>query len=171
MHTYQTGQNNRETYKFFFCCGNPIEIKVGTTGIDDIAVTKELIALLHELDDAAVRAGWREEGKHPTVYYGTPEKLECYISDGGSSALADWSTNPERLLFPEDDPAPWIIRLLDRLPGAIELLQPQQQWLVDMVYYDRLKNCEIARIEGVTEAAIRDRLRKICARLRRILSE
>jgi len=170
MRRNKTSENNRETYKYFFSSGKLLaEIKVGMTGSDGVAVTEELIALLHEMDDAEVREVWRI-AKHPTVSYSTPGKLECCISEDRNGALADWSTNPETLLFSEDKPVLWFAYLLDRLPDAIELLLPQQQRLVDMVYYDRLNNCEIARIEGVTESAIRDRLRKIHARLEKILS-
>ena len=171
MRENKTGVNHCETYKYFDCNGRQFaEIRVGTAGTDGKAVTAEHIALLHEMSDAETRAGWREE-KHPTFSYSTTGNLERCVSEDRNTALADWSTNPETVLLSEDNPAPLLVHLLDRLPGAIEQLQPQQQRLIDMVYYDRLNNCEIARMECVTEGAIRDRLRKICARLKKLLSE
>lgn len=58
---------------------------------------------------------------------------------------------------------------LARLMQAMEALSPAQRELVLKVYFEKVRITDIARAEGVTEAAIRNRLKKIYARLRKFL--
>lgn len=71
-----------------------------------------------------------------------------------------------------DDPAAEAVRRADaaRLRRAMEALTPAQRELVRRVYVEEEKLTEIARAEGVSEAAIRNRLKKIYARLKKILN-
>ena len=57
----------------------------------------------------------------------------------------------------------------NRLYQAIQALQPQQQELVQQVYFENRKISDIAQAKGVTEGAVRDRLRKIHERLKKLL--
>lgn len=52
---------------------------------------------------------------------------------------------------------------------AVEYLQPQQKVLIEQIYRERLTITAIARQEGVGESAIRDRLSRIYAQLRKRL--
>lgn len=56
-----------------------------------------------------------------------------------------------------------------RLYSAMEALSPSQRELVKKVYFEERKITDIAREEGVTEAAIRNRLKKIYPRLKKFL--
>lgn len=56
-----------------------------------------------------------------------------------------------------------------RLYSAMEALSPSQRELVQKVYFEERKITDIAREEGVTEAAIRNRLKKIYSRLKKFL--
>ena len=56
-----------------------------------------------------------------------------------------------------------------RLYSAMEALSPSQRELVKKVYFEERKITDIAREEGVTEAAIRNRLKKIYFRLKKFL--
>ena len=56
-----------------------------------------------------------------------------------------------------------------RLHSAMEALSPAQRELVKKVYFEERKITDIAREEGVSEAAIRNRLKKIYSRLKKIL--
>ena len=56
-----------------------------------------------------------------------------------------------------------------RLFSAMEILSPAQRELVEKVYFEERKITDIAREEGVTEAAIRNRLKKIYFRLKKFL--
>lgn len=60
--------------------------------------------------------------------------------------------------------------MLDKLTKAMECLLPQQKELFKKVYLEKRSNTDIATEEGVTEAAIRGRLKKLQERLRKILS-
>ncbi len=56
-----------------------------------------------------------------------------------------------------------------RLYSAMEALSPSQRELVEKVYFEERKITDIAREEGVSEAAICNRLKKIYSRLKKIL--
>ena len=56
-----------------------------------------------------------------------------------------------------------------RLYSAMEILSPAQRELVEKVYFEERKITDIAREEGVSEAAIRNRLKKIYSRLKKFL--
>ena len=56
-----------------------------------------------------------------------------------------------------------------RLYSAMEVLSPSQRELVEKVYFEERKITDIAREEGVSEAAIRNRLKKIYSRLKKFL--
>ena len=51
------------------------------------------------------------------------------------------------------------------LYSAMEILSPAQRELLEKVYFEERKITDIAREEGVSEAAIRNRLKKIYSRL------
>lgn len=57
----------------------------------------------------------------------------------------------------------------EELYKAVETLLPQQKELIHKVYFQELTLVEIAKGEGVTEAAIRNRLKKIYRRLEKDL--
>lgn len=56
-----------------------------------------------------------------------------------------------------------------RLAEAMGRLSPEQRELLMKVYFENVRIVKIARAEGVTEAAIRGRLKKIYAKLKKIL--
>lgn len=51
----------------------------------------------------------------------------------------------------------------------MESLSPAQRELVLKVFFEKVRVVDIARAEGVTEAAIRNRLQKIYTRLKKFL--
>lgn len=57
----------------------------------------------------------------------------------------------------------------ERLREAILLLQPQQRELLKRVYQNHEKKSDIARQEGVSKMAITNRMKKIFARLKKLL--
>lgn len=56
------------------------------------------------------------------------------------------------------------------LYNALDKLLPQQKRLIQKVYYHNMSIAQIARDEGVSETAIRNRLNKIYKKLKKILS-
>lgn len=58
---------------------------------------------------------------------------------------------------------------VETLHLAMQTLLPQQKELLRKVYFEGCSIVSIAHEEGVTEGAIRDRLRKTYARLKKVL--
>ena len=56
------------------------------------------------------------------------------------------------------------------LYNALDKLLPQQKRLIQKVYYHNMSIAQIARDEGVSETAIRNRLNKIYKKLKKFLS-
>ena len=81
--------------------------------------------------------------------------------------------NLDDTLFPSDENVEAETETKDqyrRLYDAIALLEPQQKELVRQVFFNERKIVDIASEEGVSEAAIRNRLKKIIQRLKKILN-
>jgi len=156
---YKTSQKNRTTYIYYTAEGTKIIITPGQDG-----VTEADIDLLHSWDDAEVdeqrRINYRTS--HLNAYHdGDNEE-----ADDRNSYLADDSTNPEAI-FIENEEEKAHQALLNKLAVAMESLLPQQLELFKKVYVDKRSNTDIAAEEGVTEAAIRNRLKKIHEKLRK----
>ncbi len=148
--TFKTSEKNRTTYTYRFATGETVTITSEDVG-------DEWIAVLHADDDLKVDAERRER-------YHTPYILDTATADGiadtASAPLESLIEGMENLRHEE---------LLDKLKSAMQTLQPRQIELVRKVYYERRTNVSIAIEEGVTEAAIRKRLKKIYAALRKEL--
>ncbi len=158
MRTFKASKKNRTDYTYHFLTGKSVTIIPDKVGDD-------WIATLHTDDDAIIDADRREK-YHASVSYDA-----CIGSDGASDF------NKEKIKYMEDtapDPLECIIEAIDeqehtekleRLKAAIQTLQPQQIDLIYKVFYAKRTNVDIAAEEGVTEAAIRKRLKKIYANL------
>ncbi len=59
----------------------------------------------------------------------------------------------------------------ERLHQAINMLLPQQQKLVQQVFFEERSMVDIAREEGVTAKAIQDRVKKIKNSLKKIIEK
>ena len=80
--------------------------------------------------------------------------------------------NLDDTLFPSEENIEAEVAAKDqynRLYAAIALLEPQQKELVRQVFFEDRKIVDIAAEEGVSEAAVRNRLKKITQRLKKIL--
>ena len=71
----------------------------------------------------------------------------------------------------DSDPFLELLRRMtrDQVRDAIKKLEPQQQWLVDEVYFKGRKQTEIAHELGVGKTAIRNRLEKIFEKMQKNL--
>ena len=156
----KTGKNNRTTYIYYDSRGNKqIELRPGEDG-----VTEADISMLHEMDDAEFITDRRENRR-------TPYRYDSYRSDGEDADeknpwLADSGADPEIITADAEDAAEHELRL-EKLPEAMAALLPAQRALYEKVYVQKRKYTDIAAEEGVTEAAIRNRLKKIHERLRK----
>lgn len=158
MRKYKTPEANRTTYVYYTAANKKYDL----TPAD---VDSSWIAILHGEDDQALDAKRRED-------YHAPVHLEAYQVASNKDAS---DRNPY-LLDPAPDPLACLINSLDadaqaerlaRLRAATDSLPPQQKALIQKVFDQGRTFVEIAAEEGVTEAAIRNRLKKIYNKLRK----
>jgi len=157
---YKTSQKNRTNYIYYTAEGTKIVISPGENG-----VTETDIELLHTMDDTEVDVQRRYD-------YRVTSHLDAYhdgendAADDRNKYLADDSQNPEELYLINEGEQERQANL-DKLAKAMECLLPQQKELFKKVYLDKRSNTDIAAEEGVTEAAIRNRLKKMQEKLKK----
>jgi RNA polymerase sigma factor (sigma-70 family) len=155
-------------YRYYGATGQLIsEVKVGDRDERGAVVTAEHIAALYESDRDIRRQEWRENKHIARSVALDPATGKPYDEDK-DPVFADWSANPESILFPEDE-AGSLEDFGDRLAAAIADLLPQQRELIRQIFGERMTVSQIARSEGKTPQAINNRLVKIIARLRKAL--
>jgi RNA polymerase sigma factor (sigma-70 family) len=158
----KTSKKTRTGYIYYTADGSKFVITPGENG-----VTEADIELLHSLDDTEVDEQRRYD-------YRVTEHLDAYHDGDGEEAgdrnkrLADNRTNPEAVLIAQEEEEAYSETLF-RLTEAMNSLQPQQRELFEKVYIQRRSYTSIAAEECVTEAAIRNRLKKIHEKLKNIL--
>jgi RNA polymerase sigma-70 factor (ECF subfamily) len=59
--------------------------------------------------------------------------------------------------------------VIDEIEQALDILLPEQKELIEKVFYKNMKIVDIAATSGVTEAAVRNRLKKIYKKLKKVL--
>ena len=156
MRSYKTSQAKRTSYIYYSANGEKITIT------PDDGVTETHIELLHLLDDSEVN----EQRRH---YHMVPVHLDNYSADEDHNVyLSDEELNPEAVLL-EHESELELQQSLDKLGEVLEDLLPQQKELLIKVYQDGRTCSEIAREEKVTEAAIRNRLKKVHEKIKKYL--
>ncbi|ADK13416.1 sigma-70 family RNA polymerase sigma factor [Clostridium ljungdahlii] len=160
MRNFKTSKKNRTNYIYYSADGQAIKIKPN----EDEATTT-IIVTLHSWDDAEFNADKRER-------YHVPVYMDAYCNENEDVAA---DRNPY-LVDTASDPLESIIQSIEetehkekigRLRAAIGTLKPQQKELIKKVFFEKRTNVSIADEEGVTEAAIRNRLKKIYEKLRK----
>ena len=128
-----------------------IRYEFATGEISEVEVSEELGRAIADMTHKAALRDRAETRRH--VSLDRLLTLGAQISDGQLSTeeLAEQALDIAALL------------------RAMEYLKPQQRALVEKIYRDRQTFASIARAEGVSESAIRDRLTRIHAKLKRIL--
>ncbi|QNO17909.1 RNA polymerase sigma factor [Caproicibacterium amylolyticum] len=154
---YKTGRANRMSYIYYTSDGSKITLTPGKNGVAEAD-----IELLHTMDDNEVDERRRFE------YHTTHFDVGCdnAIPDDYYNFLSDNHADPENILLGKEDECDYQSQLKN-LHRAMESLQPRQLELFRKVYVDRRTNTDIAAEEGVTEAAIRSRLKKMHEKLRK----
>lgn len=157
----KTSQRNRTSYIYYDEAGNKLmELIPGESG-----VTVADIERLHKMDDEEVNEQRRYE-------YRIADYLDAYADRDGepindrNQHLADEQSNPEEICITKEGVREHWDRL-ESLARAMDYLLPQQKELYKKVYLDKRSNTDIALEEGVSEAAIRNRLKKMHERLRK----
>jgi len=121
-----------------------------TGEISEVEVDERLGGMLLDLDRQQYNNDQKETRRHFS--------LDGMGYEGELFASAE---DTERAVEHREDMA--------RLYSAMEALSPSQRELVEKVYFEERKITDIAREEGVSEAAIRNRLKKIYSRLKKFL--
>lgn len=156
----KTSKKNRTNYIYYPSEGQPVIITPNEEGVTDT-----IIATLHECDDIAVDADRREDYHVPVHFDAYYDKNEEDAADR-NSYLTDSEPNPMESLIQSIEETEHEEKLY-RLRTAIETLKPQQKELIKKVFYEKRTNVSIAAEEGVSETAIRKRLKKVYEELRK----
>ncbi len=156
---YKTGRRNRTSYIYYTSDGSKITLSPGENGVAEAD-----IELLHTMDDDEVNKQRRFE--YHTVRLDANSGDEGEKTDDYDKRLADSRADPEYILLEKEDEREQQVQL-ENLHRAMESLQPRQLELFHKVYVDRRTNTDIADEEGVSEAAVRSRLKKMHEKLRK----
>lgn len=143
-------QEARSTYIYYGANGTKYELKPGVDG-----VTEMHIAMLHQADDDEFNAQRRED-YHVPVHYQAYEDGDGDSADDRNDYLADNSSNPEAAFICAMESA----KKDNGFKAVWDRLLPQQKELALKKMAGR-SNVDIAAEEGVSETAIRNRLKKI----------
>lgn len=155
---FKTSKKNRTSYIYYAAEGTKISIIPGKEG-----VTEADIELLHSMDDSDVDEQRRYDYRVTTHLDAYHDSENAEVNDR-NKYLADNKANPEKLYIKKEDDKKHQ-DFIDKLTKAKECLLPQQKELLKKIYFEKRSNTDIADEEGVTEAAIRNRLKKIHKKL------
>lgn len=175
MKIHKTSLKNRTTYTYIYGDGSKVTIHPGENG-----VTEADIKHLHALDDCEVYFNLKNmkpprtaqqkvwEDKHPdenALKNWTMSLNQFTSSDDGDSTedRNDELINPESTLFFDPDESPEVQRLREIIVG----LTPRQQELYRLVVLEGHTFADIARAEGVSDTAVRHRMGKIIAQIKK----
>ena len=158
MRKFKTTEDNRTNYIYYFNDGTSYTITPGENGEN-----ATIISQLHGMDDDELDAQRREA-------YHCPVHLDGYHDGDGDDAddrnpyLCDTAADPlEQMLASINEQEH--SEKVDKLKVALTTLTDLQKNTVYKKFYRNMSNVDIAAEEGVSEAAIRNRLKKIFANL------
>lgn len=160
MRKFKTAEDNRTNYIYYFDDGSKCVITPGENGENTT-----IISQLHAMDDAEVDADRRED-------YHCPVRYESYRDGDGDDAddrnpyLEDETYNPLQQILTSIAEEERSTRMA-KLKIALSELTDKQKDTVVKKFYRGMTNVDIAAEEGVSEAAIRNRLSKIYATLKK----
>lgn len=150
MRQQKTSKKNRTSYIYYSADGTTVTINPGKDGVTEADVT-----MLHEVDDEEFNTNRREDYLAPIHYQAYKDSEGDEVEDR-NGYLTDDSFNPEKAFIEG-------ITRTERSAAFKEIwdeLLPQQRDLIQKKAKGRT-NVDIAAEEGVSEAAIRNRLKKI----------
>ena len=163
MRKFKTAEDNRTNYIYYTAEGKQIVITPGMADRDGSEVTAEMITILHGLDDEQLDADRRED-YHCPVHYQAYYDGEGEDADDHNPYLADTKADPLEMMLTSIDEQEHVSKI-ERLKVALSTLTDLQKETVYKKFYLKMTNVDIASEEGVSETAIRNRLKKIYANL------
>lgn len=158
MRKFKTAADNRTNYIYYFDDGSKCVITPREDGENTT-----IIAQLHAMDDEQVDADRRED-YHCPVHYQAYSDGEGDDADGRNPYLCDTDADPLEQMLDSIRQQEHSDKL-DRLKETLTTLTELQKDTVYKKFYRNMSNVDIAAEEGVSEAAIRNRLKKIFANL------
>lgn len=160
MRKFKTAEDNRTNYIYYFDDGSKCVITPGENGENTT-----IISQLHAMDDAEVDADRRED-YHCPVHYESYHDGDGDDADDRNPYLEDESYNPLQQILTSIAEEERSTRMA-KLKVALSELTDKQKDTVIKKFYRGMTNVQIAAEEGVSEAAIRNRLTKIYATLKK----
>ena len=158
MRKFKAAEENRTNYIYYFNDGSKCIITPGEDGENTT-----IIAQLHAMDDEQLDADRREK-YHCPVHYQAYSDSEGDDADDSNPYLCDTAADPlEQMLASINEQEH--SEKLDRLKTALTTLTDLQRDTIYKKFYRNMSNVDIAAEEGVSETAIRNRLKKIFATL------
>ena len=152
---YKTGKNHRTNYVYYSVTGDKYVI----TPAD---VDRDYIAALHEFDDSEVNQNRREMDKHMSIYLSDNSFKETVINIIDNASHVEEEAMANLLIgFNFEN---------DTLLKAVLKLSQEEQRIVKLYWFDRLKQDEIAVSFCVSRNAIQKRIVKIAKKLKEIMS-
>lgn len=158
MRKFKTAADNRTNYIYYFDDGSKCVITPGENGENTT-----IIAQLHAMDDEQVDADRRED-YHCPVHYQAYSDGEGEDADDRNPYLCDTAADPLEQMLASINEQEHSEKMY-RLKAALTTLTDLQKDTVYKKFYRNMSNVDIAAEEGVSEAAIRNRLKKIFANL------
>lgn len=127
----------------------------------DIAVNEETAQAYQEIR----RMEWRQEKSKQRH-----EQLSLETLTDAGMQFVDEESDPENQLIEKEEQIEKDKRLI-RLRKVIKLLDPNQQKIVKLKFYENKNETEIGRILGVTKQSAQDRLKVIYKKLKKLLEK
>lgn len=158
MRKFKTSEDNRTNYIYYFNDGSKCVITPGEDGENTT-----IIAQLHKMDDEQLDADCCEE-YHCPVHYQVYSNGEGEDADDRNPYLCDTASDPLEQMLASINEQEYSEKL-DRLKETLTILTDLQRDTIYKKFYRNMSNVNIAAEEGVSEAAIRNRLKKIFANL------
>lgn len=174
MRKFKTAEDNRTNYIYYFNDGTSYTITPGENGENASIISK-----LHSMDDDELDAQRRED-YHTQMHFGNEcEWLQratntAMNGDGrdlprmDASCMEEWQeeSNPLAQILTSIANEERSLQI-EKLKVALSELTDKQKDTVVKKFYRNMTNVQIAAEEGVSEAAIRNRLTKIYATLKK----
>lgn len=160
MRKFKTAEENRTNYIYYFNDGSKCVITPGEDGENTT-----IIAQLHAMDDDELDAQ-RREAYHCPVHYDGYHDGDGDDADDRNPYLEDETYNPLQQILTSIANEERSLQI-EKLKVALSQLTDKQKDTVVKKFYRGMTNVQIAEEEGVSEAAIRNRLTKIYATLKK----
>lgn len=122
-----------------------------TGEIVEIEVPENITKMSIEIDRDIYNHNRKETRRHNSIDY--MEDVGLQFEDNSVDIVVDLEQR----------------EVIDEIEQALDILLPEQKELIEKVFYKNMKIVDIAAASGVTEAAVRNRLKKIYKKLKKVL--